>query len=306
MGKASREKWEKRFAELKARLAAAEKNTTPWWESNILWSGFVGLILIVVVSAMKDLRWLLLVAWACSFLIAWSIAKNFSSRKGKNTCLFLIIATAGLLLYWLNALLKPNDAKGIADQQPFHVELRVALTNLDDNMWADFMVAYNSELGLTLSPIHFLLYLQIVNTQNRQSTITSYSLEAGSSPEGPWKRLTPIHIGSDNATYNLTGGGPKKAKEFQFLPLLYDVLNERGFGPYETRFGWAFFAGKDIVRSHPAFFKLSLRDSAGATTTEILAAKLDSPGTVSFQEGTFKVLRTGVDLTKFPVKYFPE
>jgi len=114
MGKAARRKWEARFAQLKAALAAAESKEAPWWESNLLWGGFFGLVLAVVVSAMKeDLRWLLWFAWAFSWPIAWSITKKLSSSRLRNACLTIVILIVGLFLYGLNVALEPR-----AKQEP--------------------------------------------------------------------------------------------------------------------------------------------------------------------------------------------
>jgi hypothetical protein len=119
MGKASRRKWENRL-----KSALTSKPETPWWESNVFWTGFVSIILLVVGSVVKDLRWLLWLAWLCSFPTVWKLVAKIippswlGVGKYRRLTIFLFIfgiTITGGSLYGLNVLLEPESPDLIAE-----------------------------------------------------------------------------------------------------------------------------------------------------------------------------------------------
>lgn len=106
MGKASNRK-------LEARIQSAVKQTilaqikTPFWEKNLFWGplGIVVGIVLMVLAVMKDVRWLLFVAWPCLLLNLWVATCDISSQKRKVTVflglLFIFASGHWALHVWL-------------------------------------------------------------------------------------------------------------------------------------------------------------------------------------------------------------
>lgn len=135
MGKASREKWERK---LRQAVQITSQNSfvasqSPWYESQALWFGVatvVTIVLTVVVAAMKgDLRWLLCFAWAASVYPIWIISNNIGiGRRSFKIIFFLVVLSlGGWAFYELYGSLTPQEHEPIAVSPP-----EVKLTNLFD------------------------------------------------------------------------------------------------------------------------------------------------------------------------------
>jgi hypothetical protein len=116
MGKASKGKWKQKFQVPRPSPQSWPTNSqSPWYESNLLWSG-VGTciaIILTVLAAMKgDLRWLLWFAWAAAFCPIWIIFKNFGIRKVFQIAVFLVgVSLSGWGFYELHRLLDPGQTE---------------------------------------------------------------------------------------------------------------------------------------------------------------------------------------------------
>jgi hypothetical protein len=114
MGKSSKRKWENRI-----KVALTSKQQNPWYESNLLWGslGLTAAIVLTVAAAMvKDLRWVLWIAWLCSWPTVWLITKNISSRNGKIAGVVFGVGIMGAFLYKVNLWLEPQTDLAKAPQ----------------------------------------------------------------------------------------------------------------------------------------------------------------------------------------------
>jgi len=122
MGKASREKWEKGFTKHKAEVATWQTRQPPFWERNLFW-GPVGVflsVILAVLAVMKDVRWLLFVAWPCLLLCVWVATRDIVSWQRRATCFLVVIILAAVGHLTLHNWLQPNskfpNASEIADE----------------------------------------------------------------------------------------------------------------------------------------------------------------------------------------------
>jgi len=91
----------------------------PWYESTLLWGALgaaLAMVLTVVAAMMKDLRWLLILAWPFFVFSGWSICKNVITHKfWRNLVSFASALIFGIALLWLNSYLGPrkeSDSSG--------------------------------------------------------------------------------------------------------------------------------------------------------------------------------------------------
>ena len=108
MGRASRRRRKSRLQAESAKGRVAQ--TLPWYESNLFW-GSLSLtvsITLAVLAVMQDVRWLLWLAWGCSWLTVWAIFKNIESRLKRCIWVFVAILVVGCGLYKLNDILAPK------------------------------------------------------------------------------------------------------------------------------------------------------------------------------------------------------
>jgi hypothetical protein len=86
----------------------------PWYESTLLWGAggiFVAIILTVVAAMMKDLRWLLIVAWPFFGLAAFALFQKLISRTvWRRFATIGSVLIVALLLMLLNAALTPTQS----------------------------------------------------------------------------------------------------------------------------------------------------------------------------------------------------
>jgi len=111
MGKASKRKWQARIARMQKVLAIEKsKDKTPWWQENLFWGPFGILVAIVlaVVAIMKDVRWLLFVAWPCLFISLWVATRDIKSNRTRTVCFIFVIVIAGFGHYSLYIHLDPR------------------------------------------------------------------------------------------------------------------------------------------------------------------------------------------------------
>jgi hypothetical protein len=82
-----------------------------WYESNMLWGSlglFATILLAVAAATVKDLRWLLWIAWPCGSLFAWALTRSFLVGLRRWLTAFAGSLVVGFGLLWLNSALKPQ------------------------------------------------------------------------------------------------------------------------------------------------------------------------------------------------------
>jgi hypothetical protein len=97
----------------------AQTVAPPWYQSTLLWGcigAFLSIVLTVVAAMMKDIRWLLFLAWPFAVFAAWEFVRTWSSRTVvvlSVTCLATVVI--GALLAWLHFVLAPPSSPITAD-----------------------------------------------------------------------------------------------------------------------------------------------------------------------------------------------
>jgi len=210
---------------------------------------------------------------------------------------------------------------------PFRAEVRAAAIHDATGPLGLFMVAYQSMYGPTISPVGYLLNLQVANLQDVASTIVSYSVDVGREPNGPWQKLAPIpleetslyaagivsagsgRIGFPRGAYRLAT--PITREDLKHAALLapsptFNAQLANALAPHGTISGWAAFDST----THEAgrvqdYFRVTLRDSANVTLSSV--AKLyRCPDDREMDPQIGIILKLGpiVDISSFYVRYY--
>lgn len=204
-------------------------------------------------------------------------------------------------------------AHGGEREQSFSVSIVTALVSDSPNQTSLFMVGYHSMYGMTLSPISYLCYFQLVNERNIPVTVSGFSLEVSDQADGPWEALVPIPL----RTTKLFALGVNKppvppaapealahAAPMNAALKLEEVLSAPIL-PHSTASGWAAFDVRDRGRAHPRrHFRLKIRDASHG----VFAVNVVAPQRNDFEVATdiASLQRAGekVDLGRAHIRYF--
>jgi hypothetical protein len=111
MGKASRRKRTTKNLSAKTEIPLQPERQTSLLESNAVW-GSIGigaaLVLTVVAAMVKDLRWLLWIAWLVFWVPVWVVTKRISQPKCEPAYFVLGVIIFGLPLYGTHVSLEPK------------------------------------------------------------------------------------------------------------------------------------------------------------------------------------------------------
>jgi hypothetical protein len=83
----------------------------PWYESNFLWGGGIGIVLIVVAATMHNLCWLLWFAWAFFIYTVWNGTRAISRLRWLWCLIGIVLVSAALL--GLRAAICPKSVPAI-------------------------------------------------------------------------------------------------------------------------------------------------------------------------------------------------
>jgi len=184
----------------------------------------------------------------------------------------------------------PPPSNQASPSKSFSTTIRTIAIYQEPSPMSLFMVGYTSSHGLTASPVTCLAYISIVNMQDVESTIESYSLAINKS--GKWEELTPIPLNS-TTVYMLgitnfgTGvlkmphgfyrlNGPMTLTDMSHAAVMnpYPRLEEElrsPIRPHQTISGWVAYD----TNTHPAdrsldgLFRVTLHDTSGFVFSDI-------------------------------------
>jgi hypothetical protein len=189
---------------------------------------------------------------------------------------------------------------------PFRAEVQTVMNYSPvGRQLTDFVVAYGPASIGFVSPVPFLMHIQVTNLQNIRSAITEYVVEIGLGDKGPWHSLSPISL-TDCELYYLSnlkhpspavGGGLRLSEgsyifrtprdpsnlttAIQLKPnrILEDELG-RDIEPHNSIQGWAAFDKADgsvtVFEGQNIFYRITVNDSAGVLWSTILRMPLGS------------------------------
>src|SRR5262245_66490802 len=73
---------------------------TPWWQQSLFWGPFGILMAIIlalaVVAILKDVRWLLFVAWPCLLVSLWVATQDIKSWRVRAICIVIVVVLGAL------------------------------------------------------------------------------------------------------------------------------------------------------------------------------------------------------------------
>jgi hypothetical protein len=264
---------------------------------------------------------------------AFWIANENPSIMARNIILGMIGAVLGTCaLIWIGYLVggPGTGVQTLTPQPTFSAEVRSGVIYTEKGPLSLFMAAYQSSHGWTVSPLRFLLYLQVTNRQDHPSKVNSYSMFFGNSSDGPWKPMKsiPLHtikifalgitqpssggtLYVPRGTYRLgtqmQSSDLEHAAEMKAEPVLSDKLGETTLA-YQAVEGWAAF---DVVTSDDniplgphLFFKIVIRDSVNTTATNVGQAPLPSEGETDTAAPLLQRMGPIVDLRPAFVKFY--
>jgi hypothetical protein len=187
--------------------------------------------------------------------------------------------------------------------------------------------------GDTISPVFYLVYLQITNAQDVPSTILHYSVSVSAKKTGPWENISPIPLMGrtlfftrppdnkqiGNATISFGRGAyrlaTKTVKEnlthavrVAPRPLLEEELRQ-AIPAHIPVIGWAAFDSKkhtgDIARN---YFRITVKDSANITSTSIseLPRKQEGDEGADPHVALMDVIGPITDISECYVRYFSD
>lgn len=93
---------------------------SPWYESGLFWgcASLAGAIVLTVIAAMlKDLRWLLVIAWPLAGVSVWVAFRELRNQVWRWFLFLALWAGTAIGLWCLNSVLKPS-IKQPAEQAP--------------------------------------------------------------------------------------------------------------------------------------------------------------------------------------------
>jgi hypothetical protein len=262
-----------------------------------------------------------------SFLIA-----SYSRYGGKQKVLMLIvlfIIGGGLLCgYWwgINRFFRGEET--------FAVEVRSGFIS-DSGPLTAWMVSYPSMLGNTASPVFYLSYIRITNTQNFPRTISEFRVSAGKEPEGPFEDLVPIPLDTTQLTWcgaqqtqtqivpkimNMANGTSRLATRTEpenlrtgVVAIAYPMLEPQlrvPIQPHASIDGWLALDSLRHVGLSPGqiYFRISLKDSNGKGGQYVTQLPRLSPGANQADTGYGSIVIPGpvVDISSHRVKYYSD
>jgi hypothetical protein len=91
------------------RLRKGPGQSSPWWESNVLWGG-AAIVFTVIAAMTKDLRWMLILAWPCFTMTLWKMTSMLAVKRSRKilTGIGTVFIAAGI--YGLNVWLRPTPS----------------------------------------------------------------------------------------------------------------------------------------------------------------------------------------------------
>jgi len=239
-----------------------------------------------------------------------------------------------LLVRGSSFFLKSNE--DLSQEVPFGVEVRTAFVS-DSGPLTFYMVSYRSPLGLTVSPVFYLMFVRITNLQDVGSTISGFEVAVSEKKEGPWEELVSIPLFT-SSLYSLGTSVPDNSVKpedtptlvmgpgaFRLtamtmenmkyaIPLRPDRTLESEFSkpipPHSPISGWVAFDSRRQmgVAAKEIYFRITLRDTAGklGQYVEPLPIGRGDGASTYVDTGMMRIDGRVTDISSFNVKYYSD
>jgi len=241
-------------------------------------------------------------------------------KRLRTVPVFVIIGSGALLLQvWIGDALKPA---------PFNASVRSAQIFDVDSLYCPNMVTYQSMYGPTASPVVYLMYVQIVNSQKIPSTVDQYTVEVSKTADGPWEPLVPISLvenqlyalgvsgtGSGNIVIPLGGyrfGTAMKPDDMKHAALLdpvpkLDSQLGQPIQPNQTITGWvAFDSPPKKTGIIPCFFRITITDSVHVFGSVVVPCPIGKKTEMDVQRGLIHATGVNRDLSGDHLRHYSD
>jgi hypothetical protein len=108
-----RSAWERQSILRTTTHTPTAKEREPWYQTNLFWGGAssgAAIVLTVIAAMLKDLRWLLILAWPLFGVSLWVACRGIRSSSKKWSLFATLTIMAAVGLWDLNVRLKPAPA----------------------------------------------------------------------------------------------------------------------------------------------------------------------------------------------------
>jgi len=144
---------------------------------------------------------------------------------------------------------------------PFSISCGPSLLTPGRPLINSLMVEYPSKYGPTISPIHLMMTVTLVNLQSFPTMIDTYSLEGSADKTGSWLALFPIST-VENRVY--WAGNIKASRQIDMTTNGLDFeLRGRQTGPHDSIRGWTLWECPYISGCVYPNMRFSVSDTAG-------------------------------------------
>jgi hypothetical protein len=259
--------------------------------------------------------------------------------RGRGARLFHIVSAAIPVRFVISILLG-FFGEPFFRSPPFRTEARTVLNSSPiRKQLTPFVVTHGNPSRPTVSPVPFLIYLEVVNLQSVPSRISDYSVAIGRCYlYGWWCKWYPlptIPLESSALFFLLPNRAPNRTslqnKPIIWLPTgsillappekpeylasalllqpdrLFDTELHRTIPSHETIAGWAAFdhsQGFKVFKGPNVYFRISVRDSAGIENVTVYRTPLYSNELMSTTMATLTLTGIGRDLRHLSVESY--
>ena len=212
----------------------------------------------------------------------------------------------------------------------FKAQVRTTIVYPNLNPIAPFMVAYRAGSNITISPVAYLIYIQLVNSQTVEGTVDEYWVEISNDPNGLWGRLIPIplmtthlFIPNHNANkqqikldfpkgfYPTMGAGLSRdaLEHCSWLKpsRILDAQLGENIPPHQTMRGWAAFSSimpPIGFTGFPHWLRIGVRDSDEHVSLSIVPFGFSVLGEAEPQMAELETTGEVSDLRQSPIQWY--
>ncbi len=229
------------------------------WRNVIAWTlPFLIVAVTFTVTANVTGVWLSIFIW-CAFFVytvamleryIWHDSNRLVRISGAGLCVALIIAG----VVWKSRIPAPIAA--------FSSRIRASpFGSYERTRGGVFFIIYNRGEGEIVTPAQLGLYIEIINQQDHEALIDSYTVEA-QNRSGEWFKL--IRLDAGDGPVFLCIEDFHKAKPLDLSNGLDRQLRDRPITAHGTVRGWAFFELPQTIRDN-SLFRITAEDNNGAS-----------------------------------------
>ena len=295
----------------------------------------MALVGIAITILWPDKRW---IGWVCfglaSILVIGWLSFELKRWLGDTWASLGLAITIGAIIggavsvaIWYGA---PSPE---AKAEPFSAEVRSALVYSESAPLTNYMAGYPTMFGNTASPIFYLAYIRITNTQDVNSTISDLKIAVSQEREGPWEDLPAMPLSAMTVYYlgistpipkniNMPHGTMRLATALTIDDMrrvaiigVSPVLGSefvKPIGPHLSVEGWVALDSLRHQGMPPGqgfYFRITMRDSTNKEARYVVPLPMNrgvSDPNMNENNGSFYVTGVRTDISAFHVKYYSE